>query len=189
MGFLDKLFSKKKQDAQEAVEAVAQPTVPTEEETVPTVAEDEELIIEAADAESLDDDATVVETVEEIPTEEVRKKEKRSFWSRVKEGLSKTKNAIFGQIDDLLKNFVKVDEDLLEELEEILICADVGVNAAEEIIDELREQVKDGRLKEKEQVTDALRGILEGMIGEGEPLHLDTTQCAGDQPGQLRFGD
>jgi fused signal recognition particle receptor len=50
----------------------------------------------------------------------------------------------------------------------------VGVNASEEIIDELREQIKDGRLKEKEQVTEALRGILEGMIGEGEPLKLET---------------
>ena len=110
----------------------------------------------------------------EVITEETRKKEKKSFWSRVREGLTKTKNALFGQIDDLLKNFVKVDEDLLEELEEILICADVGVNAAEDIIDELREQIKDGRLKEKEQVTATLHQILEGMIGEGEDLKLET---------------
>ncbi len=102
-------------------------------------------------------------------------KEKKSFWKRVREGLTKTKNALFGQIDDLLKNFVKVDEDLLEELEEILVCADVGVNATEAIIDELREQIKDGRLKEKEQVTVALRSILEGMIGAGEPLDLSTS--------------
>ena len=107
-------------------------------------------------------------------TEETRKKEKKSFWSRVREGLTKTKNALFGQIDDLLKAFVKIDEDLLEELEEILICADVGVNAAEDIIDELREQIKDGRLKEKEQVTATLHNILEGMIGEGEDLKLET---------------
>ena len=111
---------------------------------------------------------------EEIPTEETQKKEKKSFWSRVKAGLSKTKSALFGQIDDLLKNFVKVDEDLLEELEEILICADVGVNATELIIERLREQIKDGRLKEKEQVTTALQELLKEMIGEGEPLKLDT---------------
>ena len=110
----------------------------------------------------------------EEPSEETKKKEKKSFWKRVKDGLSKTKNALFGQIDDLLKNFVKVDEDLLEELEEVLICADVGINASEMIIDELREQIKDGRLKEKEQVTATLRNILEGMIGAGEPLNLAT---------------
>ena len=110
----------------------------------------------------------------EEPSEETKKKEKKSFWKRVKDGLTKTKNALFGQIDDLLKNFVKVDEDLLEELEEVLICADVGINASEMIIDELREQIKDGRLKEKEQVTATLRNILEGMIGAGEPLNLAT---------------
>ena len=110
----------------------------------------------------------------EVLSAEGKIKEKKSFWKRVKEGLSKTKSALFGQIDDLLKNFVKVDEDLLEELEEILICADVGINATEEILDRLREQIKDGRLKEKEQVTSALREILEEMIGEGEPLNLST---------------
>ena len=106
---------------------------------------------------------------------EARKKEKKSFWGRVKEGLSKTKNALFGQIDEMLKTFVKVDEDLLEELEELLICADIGVNATEVIIDQLRDQIKDGRLKEKDQVMSALQGILEGMIGAGEPLKLDST--------------
>ena len=94
---------------------------------------------------------------------------------KLKAGLSKTKNAIFGQIDEVLRAFVKVDEELLEELEELLICSDVGVGATEEIIDELREQIKDGRLKEKDQVVDALKSILEDMIGEGEPLCLDTT--------------
>lgn len=115
------------------------------------------------------------ESEEDAPlTAEEKKKEKKSFWSRVKSGLSKTKSALFGQINDLLKNFVKVDEDLLEELEELLICADVGVNASEEIIEELREQIKDGRLKEKDQVMGALQSILERMIGEGEDLKLET---------------
>ena len=98
-----------------------------------------------------------------------------AFLDKLKKGLTKTKNALFGQIEELVKVFVKVDEELLEELEELLICADVGVTASEEIIEQLREQVKDGRLKEKEQVMDALRGILEEMIGEGKPLCLDTT--------------
>ena len=97
-----------------------------------------------------------------------------AFLDKLKAGLTKTKNAIFGQVDNVLKAFVKVDEDLLEELEELLICSDVGVNATEEIIEELRDRIKDGRLKQKEQVTDALREILSDMIGEGEPLKLDT---------------
>ena len=122
-----------------------------------------------------EEQARIAAEESEVISEEGKKKEKKSFWKRVKDGLSKTKNALFGQIDDLLKSFVKVDEDLLEELEEVLICADVGINASEMIIDELREQIKDGRLKEKEQVTETLRGILEGMIGEGEALNLSTS--------------
>ena len=98
-----------------------------------------------------------------------------AFLDKLKAGLTKTKNAIFGQVDNVLKAFVKVDEDLLEELEELLICSDVGVMATEEIIEELRERIKDGRLKEKEQVTEALREILSDMIGEGEPLKLEGT--------------
>ncbi len=98
-----------------------------------------------------------------------------AFLDKLKAGLMKTKNAIFGGVHNLLKNFVRVDEDLLDELEEILICADVGVSATEDIIEELRERIKDGRLKEKDQVMDVLREILTSMIGEGEPLKLDTS--------------
>ena len=98
-----------------------------------------------------------------------------AFLDKLKAGLMKTKNALFGGVHNVLKNFVRVDEDLLEELEEILICADVGVGATEDIIEELRERIKDGRLKEKDQIMDTLREILTGMIGEGEPLKLETT--------------
>ena len=97
------------------------------------------------------------------------------FLDKLKAGLSKTKSAIFGQIDNVLKAFVKVDEELLEELEELLIMSDVGVNATEEIIERLREQIKDGRLKEKDQVIDSLKEILTDMIGEGGDLNLSTT--------------
>ena len=97
------------------------------------------------------------------------------FLDKLKSGLSKTKNAIFGQINNVLKSFVRVDEDLLEELEELLIMSDVGVNATEEIIEELRDRIKDGRLKEKDQVIDSLKEILTDMIGEGGDLDLSTT--------------
>ena len=162
----------RKADEEEAARQAAEETArkAAEEEAARRAAE--QTARKAAEEEAA---RRAAEEAAEEPTEETAKKEKKSFWKRVKEGLSKTKNALFGQIDDLLKNFVKVDEDLLEELEEVLICADVGVNASEMIIDELREQIKDGRLKEKDQVTEALRNILEGMIGEGEALNLSTS--------------
>lgn len=94
------------------------------------------------------------------------------FLDKLKSGLSKTKNAIFGQIDEVLKAFVRVDEDLLEELEELLITSDIGVGATEEIMDRLRDEIKAGRLKEKEQVIDTLKTILTDMIGDGGELDL-----------------
>jgi fused signal recognition particle receptor len=97
------------------------------------------------------------------------------FLDKLKAGLGKTKNALMGQIDNVLKAFVKIDEDALEELEEALICADVGVAATEEIIEMLRERIKDDRLKSREDTEIAIREIISDMIGEGEPLKLDTT--------------
>ena len=96
------------------------------------------------------------------------------FLAKLRAALSKTKKAIFGSIDSLLKMFVRVDEDLLEELEELLITADVGVSTTEEILDRLREEIKDGRLKEPAQIKDCLKEIITELIGEGEDLHLNT---------------
>ena len=96
------------------------------------------------------------------------------FFDRLKQGLFKTKSAIVGKIDALIKNFVKVDEELFEELEELLISADIGVNTTEEILDELRDTVKDQRIKEPCQVKEELFSILRRMIGEHEALNLST---------------
>ena len=97
------------------------------------------------------------------------------FFDKLKQGLFKTKNAIVGKIDELFKKFVKVDEELFEELEELLISADIGVQTTEEILDELRDIVKDKRIKDSEEVKAELFNILKGMIGEHEPLNLSTT--------------
>ena len=96
------------------------------------------------------------------------------FFEKLKQQLTKTKNAIVGKIDDLFKSFVKIDEDLFDELEELLISADIGVNTTEDILDQLREEVKDNRLKEPSDVKAKLFEILKDMIGEHEPLNLYT---------------
>ena len=96
------------------------------------------------------------------------------FFDKLKSGLMKTKNAIAGKIDDLFKSFRKVDEDLFDELEELLITADIGVNTTEEILDELRETVIDKNIKEPEEVKAELIAILKNLVGEHEPLNLST---------------
>ena len=203
MAFLNKLFGKKDKDNEnkdeilKEVEAADEGEELTEEEIaaaekfeeenkeeiesvmpldydgefIALEGEDESLSFEGAEAE----DEETADDEEEEEEEEEEEGEKLSFWERLKAGLTKTRNALFGSVNDLLKNFVKVDEDLLEELEELLIMADVGVGATGEIIDELRDRIKDGRLKEKEQVLDSLKEIISDMIGEHQPLKLETT--------------
>lgn len=96
------------------------------------------------------------------------------FFDKLKAGLAKTKNALFGRLDQLFRGFSKVDEDMLEELEEVLITADVGVGPTENIIDGLRGKIRAEKITEPEKVKTALEEILVSMIGEGEPLVLDT---------------
>lgn len=97
------------------------------------------------------------------------------FFDKLKEGLMKTKNAVFGQVNEVIKNFRKVDESLLEELEEIMICADMGTNTTEKVIEELRDRIKTENIKNADDVKTALCDILIKQIGEGEELNLSTT--------------
>ncbi len=96
------------------------------------------------------------------------------FFDKLKSGLNKTKNAIVGKIDNIVKSFRKVDEELFEELEEALISADIGVYVTEEILDRLRDVVKDKNIKDSELVKEELFAILREMVGEHEPLNLST---------------
>lgn len=93
-----------------------------------------------------------------------------SFFEKLKKGLQKTKEILFKPFVDLFKKFRKVDEELMEELEEILICADVGAQTTDEILTELRRQIKEYNYKEPDQVKGALKQIMCDMIGEGEEI-------------------
>ena len=95
------------------------------------------------------------------------------FFEKLKQGLLKTKNALLGKVDQLLSAFTRIDEDLFEELEELLIISDVGVNTTEEILDELRTRVKDGRLKDPSEIRFQLSEILLRLVGDTEGLHLE----------------
>ena len=74
--------------------------------------------------------------------------EKKGFFARLKAGLTKTRNNIVRGIDSLFSGFSAIDEDFYEELEEILIMGDIGVNATAAIVERLREQVKERHIKE-----------------------------------------
>ena len=98
-----------------------------------------------------------------------------AFFDKLKNGLKKTKDAVINRVDAVVKSFRSVDEDLLEELEEIMICADMGVETTEEIIGELRNRIKEENIKDPELVKDALCAILRDHVGEGGEIDLSTT--------------
>ena len=96
------------------------------------------------------------------------------FFEKLKNGLKKTKNALFGKVHDLFISMRKVDEDLLDELEEILITSDVGVETTEKIIARLRRRIQENRITESEDAYNALKEVIAEMIDDGQPLDLST---------------
>lgn len=93
---------------------------------------------------------------------------KIGFFSRLKEGLTKTRNNIVHGIDSVFSGFSNIDDDFYEELEEILIMGDIGVSATEAILEKLKEQVKENHIKEPAACKEFLiRNIKEQMqVGE-----------------------
>ncbi|MCL1858700.1 MAG: signal recognition particle-docking protein FtsY [Oscillospiraceae bacterium] len=98
------------------------------------------------------------------------------LFDKLKQGLKKTKDTVIGQVNNILKAFVRIDEDLLDELEEILIASDVGVNTASEIIERLRGEIKERRLSDGNEVKNVLQEIIEEIIGDNEGLILESNQ-------------
>lgn len=98
------------------------------------------------------------------------------FFSKLKEGLSKTKSSFNEKMNNVFSNFRKVDEDLLEELEEVLIMSDVGVDTSTKIINNLRNRIKKEKIEDEEGVRQALREEIKLIFDNvDESLHLDTT--------------
>ena len=147
----------------------------TVEEEIEEIKEETEEIEKEAEETSSEEDAdaqeeiTSDENVEEFENagNEKPKTEKKGLFSRLLEGLSKTKDNITGRIDSILNSYTKIDEDLLEELEEILITADVGVNTTMEIIDRLRDMIKERGIKDPAEVRGLLKEIVEEILSEG----------------------
>lgn len=97
--------------------------------------------------------------------------EKKGFFGRLREGLTKTRNNIVHGIDSVFGGFSNIDDDFYEELEEILIMGDIGVKATEEILDKLREQVKENHIKEPALCKDFLIGNIKEQMQVGETAY------------------
>ena len=126
---------------------------------------EEEVAAETEEVETIDESTEVVE--EEIVKEVVKEKTeevKVSLFERLKQGLTKAKQGITDKVDQVLKSYTKVDEDLLEEIEEILITADVGVETTMYIIDKLTDAIKTKKITDPQDVKGELKLIIEEIL-------------------------
>lgn len=96
------------------------------------------------------------------------------FFDKIKNGLKKTRDGVVKQIDNLFSSFTKVDEELFEELEEILVMGDVGIHTAEKICDELRKKVKKEKVTTGEEVRALLQQTVSEMLQGGQELTINT---------------
>lgn len=96
------------------------------------------------------------------------------LFDKIKQGLKKTRENISGQINSMLHSFTKIDEELFEELEELLIMGDVGMNTAQKICESVRRKVKENGITNPDEIMGILEGVVEEMISGDEELHLST---------------
>ena len=97
------------------------------------------------------------------------------FFDKLKQGLSKTKESFNEKINNVFSNFRKVDEELLEELEEALIMSDIGMETSVEIIDNVRTRIKKEKIENSEEVKNVLREEISNILNIEKPeLHLNT---------------
>lgn len=130
-----------------------------------TIEEKEESTEEAEDVEQVEE--STEEVKEEQLTEEIveePKEAKVSLFERLKQGLSKAKQGITDRVDQVLKSYTKVDDELIEEIEEILITADVGVETTMDIIDKLTDAIKTKKITDPQDVKGELKLIIEEIL-------------------------
>ena len=96
------------------------------------------------------------------------------FFSKIKQGLQKTRNSISEGINSIVNSFTKIDEELFDELEEILIMSDIGVNTATEICNSLRRRIKETGVTDPCEIKQMMKDIIIEMLGSDEGLRLDT---------------
>ena len=96
------------------------------------------------------------------------------FFSKIGQGLKKTRDSLMNSVSSVLKGFTRIDDDLFEELEEILVMGDVGANTASHICRTLREQVKEQGITDPAAIRTLLKGIVADMLEGGQELTLNT---------------
>ena len=174
MGIFDFLKKNKQEEQEENLvpveETVEESTKPEEtaEETPEEEKTTEEVVEEIVEEDITTEETTDIQPVFRDESRDVEEKEpvKEGFFSKIKNGLKKTRENIMSGVENVLKGFTTIDEDLYEELEEALIMADIGVETSVEIIDRLRDRVKSEKVHEVSEVKGLIVSIISEMLKE-----------------------
>ena len=166
---------------EEIKENIATDEIEINEEKIEDTLNDEKVneVVENIEESTIHDEEVIINEIDEDVKEEnievVEEPQKKvNLFERLKQGLTKAKQGITDKIDDVLKSYTKVDEELLEELEEILITADVGVNTTMDIIDKLRDKIKENKITEPAGVKAELKNIIEEILtNENSTLNVE----------------
>ena len=166
---------------EEIKENIATDEIEINEEKIEDTLNDEKVneVVENIEESTIHDQEVITNEVDEDVKEEnievVEEPQKKvNLFERLKQGLTKAKQGITDKIDDVLKSYTKVDEELLEELEEILITADVGVNTTMDIIDKLSDKIKENKITEPAGVKAELKNIIEEILtNENSTLNVE----------------
>ena len=166
---------------EEIKENIATDEIEINEEKIEDTLNDEKVneVVENIEESTIHNQEVITSEVDEDIKEEnievVEEPQKKvNLFERLKQGLTKAKQGITDKIDDVLKSYTKVDEELLEELEEILITADVGVNTTMDIIDKLKDKIKENKITEPAGVKAELKNIIEEILtNENSTLNVE----------------
>ena len=166
---------------EEIKENIATDEIEINEEKIEDTLNDEKVneVVENIEESTIHNQEVITSEVDEYIKEEnievVEEPQKKvNLFERLKQGLTKAKQGITDKIDDVLKSYTKVDEELLEELEEILITADVGVNTTMDIIDKLSDKIKENKITEPAGVKAELKNIIEEILtNENSTLNVE----------------
>jgi len=146
----------------------------TEELPLEEIIDEEMMEEEDIEEESIDESEENIHVEEEVKeVEEIHDEEnivkKVNFFDKLKDGLTKTRNNMSEKIEGILNSYKKIDEELFDELEEVLVTADVGANTTMEIIDRLRERIKSEKVNEPQKVKELLKEEISKLMKESVP--------------------
>ena len=172
----EEIINEKSQDEEKAVDVVAEEKeLETSDEEIEEIKEELAQEIEESEEaqqsqeieEDIEQEDEFVEEIEE--TEIIEEKPKKvSLFDRLKQGLTKAKQGITDRVDEVLKAYTKVDEELLEDLEEVLITADVGVNTTMDIIEKLEDAIRRKKITDPQDVREELKLIIEDILSKDD---------------------